>query len=805
MADIYALPAVAEKRVRYFDGQFLQAQDFSDEQSYQLDREHRVSRLLHGPGVADGLAVTSAAPNQVTVAPGTAIDVDGWQLALAQATNVDLPAADFNNQHGVQLYISYLVSAEDPQTVGGSSDFTRWLERPQLTALAQGGQWTGTSQPVLLATLALDGAGRVTIDTTVRSYSGVLLPGPGADPAVLQATSAGTVSIGGPLTVNAPPSGTPFTALEIDAQSFVAAANLTTSYFLNMRDVGAGPGGAYRFCVRGDGNVGIGTGTPGARLEVVGGGGGSIDLLVNGRLKSDSNDGGLWVSGDRFVGGVGANVGFYTGGHWMLQVMPSGNVGIGTETGAPNARLEVAGSGGTTIDLIVNGRLQSNSNDGGLWVSSDRFIGGVGANVGFWTGGHWMLQVMPSGNVGIGTGTGAPAARLEVVGAGGTNVDLLVNGRLKSNSNDGGLWVSADRFIGGFGSTVGLWNNNAWRLTVAANGNVGVGLGATAPASPLHVLAPASSSPFTALQIDVQSFGTVANQAVSYFVNMRDVGGGPGGAYRFCVRGDGNVGLGTGTPKARLEVAGAGGTNIDLIVNGRMQSNNPDGGLWVTDKTFVGGTGGNIGFWSNGWHVLVMPDGTVGVHTTNTLGQTFAVNGSTWLNGATYVNNLIAQIDQVGHWRNFGTKTAGLDPTSWVYANDVGGPSDERLKTDLRPVSNALDLISRLQAVRYRWGDDGFSYLTRDIEETMCAGPGASAAEHEAAKQEGLDEARTVLDGERVGLVAQDVEAVLPELVHEVNGYKHIRYQNLTALLAEAIKELSAQVTELRATAGATS
>ncbi len=452
MAD-YVLPAVAEKRVRYFDGQFLQDQDFIDEQDYQLDREHRVNRLLHGPGVAEGLGVTSGAPNQVTVAAGTAIDANGWQLALAQATNVDLPAAAFNDKQGVQLYLSYLVSAEDPQTVAGSSDFTRWLERPALTALAPGSQWPGTSPPVLLATLSVDGAGRVTVDSTVRSYSGVLLPGPGADPAALQATSAGTVHMGGPLTVSAPPSGSAFTALQIDAQSFVNPPNLTASYYLNMRDAGAGAGGANRFCVRGDGFVGINTGTPQARLEVVGVGGTNVDLLVNGRLKSDSNDGGLWVSADRFIGGAGSNVGFYAGGQWQLQVMPNGNVGIGS-------------------------------------------------------------------------GLGAPGARLEVAGVGGTNVDLLVNGRIRSNNNEGGLWVSTDRFVGGFGNTLGLWNGNAWRLTVAPNGNVGVGLGAAAPASPLHVLAPASGSPFTALQIDVQSFNSVDNSAASYFLKMRDVGAG---------------------------------------------------------------------------------------------------------------------------------------------------------------------------------------------------------------------------------------------------------------------------------------
>jgi len=77
-----------------------------------------------------------------------------------------------------------------------------------------------------------------------------------------------------------------------------------------------------------------------------------------------------------------------------------------------------------------------------------------------------------TGDVGIGSGDDKPGARLEVRGGGGTSVDLLVNGRLRSNSNDGGLWVGTDRFVGGasINSTnhVGFFTNNAWRLTVLA-------------------------------------------------------------------------------------------------------------------------------------------------------------------------------------------------------------------------------------------------------------------------------------------------------------------------------------------------
>ena len=61
MAAITTCPDVVEKRVRFFDGQFLQDQDFVDEQNYHLDRERRHNRLLHGAGIADGPDVTAAA------------------------------------------------------------------------------------------------------------------------------------------------------------------------------------------------------------------------------------------------------------------------------------------------------------------------------------------------------------------------------------------------------------------------------------------------------------------------------------------------------------------------------------------------------------------------------------------------------------------------------------------------------------------------------------------------------------------------------------------------------------------------
>jgi hypothetical protein len=200
----YDLPSVVEKRVRFFDGQFLQDQDFIDEQKYHLDRERRHLRMLHVAGIADGLAVSADAsePNKVTVAPGTAIDSDGRQLALAEARTVDLDAGTFNDKQGVELYISYQESAEDVQTTKGSRDFTRWLERPELEAVAPGGAYAGATPPVLLARMALDSAGRVTVDDAVRAYSGLRLPAAAADAPTLRSTAGGRVALTGSLTVD---------------------------------------------------------------------------------------------------------------------------------------------------------------------------------------------------------------------------------------------------------------------------------------------------------------------------------------------------------------------------------------------------------------------------------------------------------------------------------------------------------------------------------------------------------------------------------------------------------------------------
>ena len=54
------------------------------------------------------------------------------------------------------------------------------------------------------------------------------------------------------------------------------------------------------------------------------------------------------------------------------------------------------------------------------------------------------------------------------------------------------------------------------------------------------------------------------------------------------------------------------------------------------------------------------------------------------------------------------------------------------------------------------------------------------------------------ISGKQIGLIAQNVEKVIPEIVSEVDGYKSIDYAKLVPLLIEGIKEQQKQFDEMK-------
>jgi hypothetical protein len=100
----------------------------------------------------------------------------------------------------------------------------------------------------------------------------------------------------------------------------------------------------------------------------------------------------------------------------------------------------------------------------------------------------------------------------------------------------------------------------------------------------------------------------------------------------------------------------------------------------------------------------------------------------------------------------------------------VAFASDERLKTNFEPIENAVDKVSKL---------NGFTYNFNEIGEEL-----------------GFDTSLR-----HAGVSAQEVQAVLPEAVCPApasDEYLTVKYDKLVPLLIEAIKELKAEIEELK-------
>lgn len=98
--------------------------------------------------------------------------------------------------------------------------------------------------------------------------------------------------------------------------------------------------------------------------------------------------------------------------------------------------------------------------------------------------------------------------------------------------------------------------------------------------------------------------------------------------------------------------------------------------------------------------------------------------------------------------------------------------SDMRLKENIVPLTNALELVGELGGYSFDWTDAHI--------ESRGGEDGYFVRKHD------------------VGLIAQEVRDVLPEAVGErENGYLAVRYEKVIPLLVEAIKELKMQVDRL--------
>jgi hypothetical protein len=165
-------------------------------------------------------------------------------------------------------------------------------------------------------------------------------------------------------------------------------------------------------------------------------------------------------------------------------------------------------------------------------------------------------------------------------------------------------------------------------------------------------------------------------------------------------------------------------------------SGNPEEWIW-TDPLFVVGNGTSPSSPSNA--LTILKNGNTGIGT-DTPTQVLDVDGN-------------ARFRSIGSGAYVGQVNRTSDGTLTIASSDI------RLKENIATLHGALEAIMKLRGVTFTWKDDPEL-------------------------------------GERVGLIAQEVEPVLPELVftNEVDGFKGINYSEMTAVLIEAVKEQQSMI-----------
>ena len=220
---------------------------------------------------------------------------------------------------------------------------------------------------------------------------------------------------------------------------------------------------------------------------------------------------------------------------------------------------------------------------------------------------------------------------------------------------------------------------------------------------------------------------------------------------------NGNVGIGTSEPQYKLDVNGSGHYASELYLDYGLRisnaagsgegislfaesSTNPNYGLMFA-RTIYKGTHGSVnGDWAT--YFTMSPDA-----------------GRGWI----FTSNAAGTGGNVVSISNWGNLTCSGEVTAY-------SASDRRLKTDIVTLKDSLRIIELLNPVSYKWNS-----IAKELNPMKG-------------------------DEKDYGLIAQELECVMPELVHSIydGKYKSIDYVKLIPHLVCAIKELKMEVDRLK-------
>lgn len=382
----------------------------------------------------------------------------------------------------------------------------------------------------------------------------------------------------------------------------------------------------------------------------------------------------------------------------------------------------------------------------------------------------------------VGIGALASGVRLNVQGP---NAILRITGDTYTSVelSDGGTGDPGYAKVFNYGSLVAQIGEGG---TFFNTGNIGIGT--TGPSAKLDVVSGGSAllnlqnteNNFGANQQRIEFYGKWWSGSPNSLVRHGTIAGehGTGDGYqrgnlKFYTNADGNVvdamtifhngnvGIGTAAPSTKLEVVG-GYVNI---VNAEASSG----------TLRIGAVNGLVGLYSSGMTAIRADAGlrltgrNLNVGTSSDLEITTAGNVGIGTTAPSY------KLDVTGDVRiNTGALGVNIVPSATDgridASNDIVAfnSSDERLKENIIPITNALDKVKSLTGVEFDW-----------------------KPEHKKAHGH---------EGRDTGIIAQQVLAIMPTAVRTNDtGFLAVRYEKLIGLLIEGMKEQQAQIDELKA------